>query len=459
MASQLANRAPALRAPLTAALGAISVGLGLATELLAYSHVGWAAAAMVAAVLATGVAFVLLLGWRVGLVALLILTCMIDRHTFAVGRFNIRPEQVAAIVALVALVANRLREGALGWLRPTLAEAALLAWFAIGLVSSLTAAPDRGTSLKVLALLVISSLALFLPRRLLEDDRDRLERVVALLLLGFAVESIYAVATYFLHLFGPTVLLAINPAGGHLEAFGTLWEPNVLGAVCGAGAVAWAYLGRRYFGHPWLGVALCLAASVVSFARAAWLAVIIVFALSLATSVRRRIDLGALGAGAAATAVLSVVVVATDKMGNYSPAATGVVSALGNGTDVTGRLNQLGPVFADLGGKLRLVVGGGTNSFAARHVLNGVPQHLANLELMVLNDTGLIGVLLFGLFGIAIVLAVWRYRKDTIVLGLGAMMLVLAMTNTATETLELMVTWLLIGLLLAAIEVAPSSAG
>ncbi len=431
---------------------ATGIALGIVIGELAYLHSGWGPAGMIVAVAVAAAVFVRVLGWTVGLVVLLIVTCFIDRETFPVGRFEIRPEQMAALLALVALVVRRLRAGRMDWLHPSLAETALAAWFAVGLVSSVTAAPDRSGSLKVLALLVVSSLALFLPRRLIEENGEQLEQVLPLLLLGFAIEGAYAVATYFLHLFGPTISLSINPAGGHLDAFGTLWEPNVLGAVSGAGAVAWVFLGRRYFGHPWIGVVLCMMASVVSFARAAWLAMIIVFVFSLMTSFRRRIGVGALGIGAVATAVLLPVVLAIDKIGNYSPGTAGVVSAVGNGTDILGRFYQFASVFADI--KTRLLGGGGTNSFAERHVLNGVPQHLANLELTVFNDTGVVGVLFFATFIIAIVLATWRHRSDTVVLGLGAMMLVLAMTNTATETLELMITWLLIGLLLAGVQVA-----
>lgn len=431
---------------------ATGVALGLVIGGLTYLHSGWGAAGMIVSVAVAAAVFVRVLGRTVGLVVLLIVTCFIDRNTFPVGRIDIRPEQMAALLALVVLVVRRLRAGRMDWLHPSLAESALAAWFAVGLVSSVTTAPDRSGSLKVLALLVVSSLALFLPRRLIEENGEQLEHVLPLLLLGFAIEGAYAVATYFLHLFGPTISLSINPAGGHLDAFGTLWEPNVLGAVSGAGAVAWVFLGRRYFGHPWIGVVLCMMASVVSFARAAWLAVIIVFVFSLMTSFRRRIDVGALGIGAVATAVLSPVVLAIDKIGNYSPGTAGVVSAVGNGTDILGRFYQFASVFADI--KTRLLGGGGTNSFAERHVLNGAPQHLANLELTVFNDTGVVGVLFFATFVIAIVLATWRHRSDTVVLGLGAMMLVLAMTNTATETLELMITWLLIGLLLAGVQVA-----
>jgi O-antigen ligase len=435
----------------TAVVVATSVAFGFVIGELWYSHPSWSAVAMIVAVLVAAAIFVRALGLTMGLFVLLVVTCLVDQWVFSVGRFNIRPEQVAVLVLLAAVGVPRLRDMAV---RPTLPEILLLAWFLIGLISSVTAAPDRSHSLKELALLVVSSLALFLPRRLL--DAEQLDQVIRWLLLGLAVEGVYAVATYFLHVFGPSISLVVNPGTGHLTSTGTLWEPNVLGAFCGAGAVAWAFLGTRYFRHPWVGVALCLTASVVSFTRAAWLAVIIVFALCLATCARKRLDLGALGRGAIATSVMSVAMLAIDRIGNYSPGAAGLLPSVGNATDVLGRLYQFAPVRDDV--KHHPIFGGGIDSFPERHAplantfLAGKPQHLANLELKVVNDTGLLGLLVFVAFVVAIAIAAWRFRNDITVLGLGAMMLVLLITNTATESLELMITWLLIGLLLAATQ-------
>src|SRR5207244_11248817 len=121
-------------------------------------------------------------------------------------------------------------------------------------------------------------------------------------------------------------------------------------------------------------------------------------------------------------------------------------------SDILGRLYQIRPVLEDLHGPVRLLIGAGTDSFGQRHLNQGAPQHLANLELTLLNDTGLLGLLLFVAFGIAVLVAAWRHRESANVVGVGAMLLVLAISNTATETLELMITWLLLGLLLAAIQ-------
>lgn len=432
-------------------LGATGVALGLAVAGLASYHSSWATVAMVILVVGAAAIFVRALGWSVGLTVLLIVTCLIDRNTFPVGRLNIRPEQIAGLLALLAWVAFFLRSRrnlTLVW--PDRTEVALLAWFALALVSSVVAAPNRNDSLKVLALLIVSSLALFLPRRLLANRPEKLEAVVGWALLAFAIESVYASLMYFVHVFGPTISISLNPATGHLNAYGTLWEPNVLGAMAGAGAVGWVFLGPRYFKDSWIGVAVCLTACVASFARAAWLAVIVVLLLTLATPIRRRIDLRTLGLGAVGAAVAVAWIFASDRLGNYTQGG-GLGSSVGNATDILGRLYQFAPAFTDL--KLHPILGGGIDSFGQRHLrFDGVPEHLGNLELLVLNDTGVLGLLVFAAFVVTIVIAVWRCRENPIVLGLAAMTTMIAMANQATETLELMITWLLIGLLLAATD-------
>jgi hypothetical protein len=97
-------------------------------------------------------------------------------------------------------------------------------------------------------------------------------------------------------------------------------------------------------------------------------------------------------------------------------------------------------------------------SFEALHVAKGVPEHIASLPLLVLNDTGVIGVALFAGFVAAVFVRVWSRRQNLIVLGLGQMALVVALTNIATETTELMIGWLLIGLLMAACDVSAATA-
>lgn len=430
------------------------IGLGLAVGGLAYLHPGWAALAMVALVGIAAAVFVWTLGWTVGLAVLLIATTLIDRWTFRVGGYDLRPEQVAALIAICAVLAQRLQSGRLDWLRPTLAEGLLAAWFAVGLVSSILVAPSRSQSLKVLALLVISSAALVLPRRLIERRRD-LDLIVRYLLLALALEGAYALLAYFLHLFGPTISISVNPAGGHLNAYGTLWEPNVLGAICGAGALAWAHLGKNRFRHEWIGIAVCFSACVVSLTRTALLATTAVLVLSLLLPSRQRPSVRAVFLSAIAAVITIGAVIAADAASNYTVAGTaggGALVSIGNGTDLTGRFNQIKPLLTDL--KHSPLIGGGIDSFGQRHIAAGAQEHLANIEMSIVNDTGVLGLMLFAAFIAVILVAAWRNRHDDLVLGLGAMLTVVAITNQATETLELMITWLLVGMLVAAVELA-----
>ena len=101
----------------------------------------------------------------------------------------------------------------------------------------------------------------------------------------------------------------------------------------------------------------------------------------------------------------------------------------------------------------RVALGRGVASFEALHVAKGVPEHIASLPLLVLNDTGVIGIALFACFVAAVFARGWSRRQNLIVLGLGQVALVVALTNIATETTELMIGWLLIGLLMAACDV------
>ena len=413
-------------------------------------------------------------GARLGLLALLITTCFIDRFTFSLGPVEIRAEQLAALLGLglvIFWVVTRRTSWRL-W-RPNLSEALLGVWFALSLISSLTSAADVSRSVKGVALLLISSLGFLLPRRLLNQaegnteeaclPRSELDLSIKLLLLAFAFEGVYGTGAFLAHVFGSTISLGTNGATGHLNSYGTLWEPNVFGAFCAAGAVAWAWLGPGRFRHTWIGIAVCLAGTLVSFTRAAWLVALAVLAISLFGPLRQRANLRQLALGVAGAAVIALAVFGAELVADYYPqtpgsppvhaGSRGLFALLINAIDVIGRLDQVPVVLKDLGH--RPLLGKGTASYGERHPIAGQPeQHIANLELTVLNDTGVLGLLVFTAFGIALAQTAWRRRRDPIVAGLGVSTLVIVLTNTATETTELMITWLMLGLLLMSVDAA-----
>jgi len=441
-----------------------AAALAILVGLLAAGSRSWAAPVIAVAVLVLGAYYIRVLGMQVGLVALLIVTSTVDHFTFAVGPLSLRPEQVAALVALAALAVINLRARSLTWLRPSLSELLLMAWFLIGIISSLLASPDKRLSAKILALIAICSLGFLLPRRLLAGpcSAERIETVTIWLLLVFAAEAAYGSIAYLLHVFGPTISITPNPASGHLSAFGTLWEQNVFGGFVAAGAIAWVYLGPPRFKWASLGLAACVGGLFDSLTRAAWLAAALVGALGgVAPGLRRHIHLRQVGIGGLGSLVVVVATLVVDKLGHYNVLAgqagggggAGLLASLLNVVDLIGRLNQTSPIWSDINADP--VFGRGIASFEALHVIDGVPQHVASLPLLVLNDTGVVGLLVFTGFVAVVILRAWSVRGRPIVLGLGQMAIVIAVTNLATETTELMIGWLLVGVLMAACDLAP----
>jgi hypothetical protein len=455
--------------PGIATLWVVAVAFTIVVGILAALARSWSAPILVVAVLLLAIYCIRAQGVGVGLVTTLIVASVADHFTFSVGQLALRAEQVAALIALVVLLAIRLRERDGRSLKPSLPEVLLAAWFAVGLASSLLASPNKGLSAKVLILIAICALGFLMPRQLLAGPRSRehMETVVVWLLLVFATEALYGTLAYLLHVFGPTIAITPNPASGHLSAYGTLWEQNVFGAFAAAGAVAWVYLGPVRFRWAAIGLAACLGGLFDSLTRAAWLAAVVVGAIGLALpGLRRRIDLREVGIGAMGGLIVVAATLVVDRITSYNvliPSGKGgggqsggLIASLLNVVDLFGRVIQTAPVWDDIKGNLLL--GRGIASYQALHQVNGVQQHVASLPLLILHDTGVIGLLVFAGFVVAVVLRVWPKRSDPVVSALGQVGIIIGLTNLATETTELMIGWLLIGILMAAVDVAPAGA-
>jgi hypothetical protein len=110
------------------------------------------------------------------------------------------------------------------------------------------------------------------------------------------------------------------------------------------------------------------------------------------------------------------------------------------------------PVLGDL--DRHPILGGGTASYREQHPTAGQPeQDIAKLDSSTERhwDTGARRVRRFrGGSG----WCAWRDRRNPAVAGLGMATLVIVVTNTATETTELMITWLMLGLVLVAVDAA-----
>lgn len=439
------------------------VAFALLLGMLEWTARAWAAPVMVVAVLALGAFYARVLGLQAGLVLLLVVTALVDRYTFRLGPVDIRAEEIAGVAAVCVLAITKIREGGREWLKPNLAEALLLAWFACNVVGSVLSSPDKRLSAKILLLIGVCSIGFFLPRRLLAGAKaaENFETVTRWLLVAFAIEATFGSFAYVLHVYGPTIALTPNPASGHLSAYGTLWEQNVFGAVTAAGGVAWVYLGPGRFRWAWLSLAVCMAGVVASLTRAAWLAAAVVGGIGVTVpGLRRRFDVRLIAIGLFGGLIMAAGVLVLDSTGTYTVQVKGglqgnvhggLLGAILNLTDFIGRLNQMGPVWADIHGR-EVLFGRGTDSFEALHVVDGVPQHIASLPLQVLNDTGVVGLAVFTFFVLAVGMRAWAHRKGQLVAAFGQVAVVVGLTNLATQTTELMIGWLLIGLLAAACD-------
>jgi hypothetical protein len=444
---------------------------------------------------------------RTAALTLLILLCAVDAFEFKIASAFIRTEQMAAVVGLAVIVATR--GGGRRWWQPSALESVLVLWLALNVLSSVIAAPRLGESMKILALMTVSSAALVIPRRL-NLSRDQLSQAISIQLLVFAGAAGYGLLALLMHPITQSDFgLTFNRLTGQLVASGSLWESNVFGDYCAAGTVAWALLGPRWFGWRWtvLGLVLCGSGLLVSLTRAAWVAFAIVAIVVGVSHIRRNLAYRSVGLAAALLAVTLFLFSLAVAAGAYAASGgpnrpdqvLGVVGSpqvspqpsagakatpspsAGSGStpspppsvpplrssprpglrgfvidprDVIGRIQQLQAVLYDL--RRHPLLGGGTASYGERYQIRGMELWLASLPLRVANDTGIAGLCVLGLFLSLVAIKVWLGRRDLIAATFGLILLLVFITNLSTETLELMFPWLFIGVALACVELGVS---
>jgi O-Antigen ligase len=467
--------------------------------LVAASASPWAFPAAAVITLSIYAVFAWAFDARVGVLALLFLVCALDAFEFSAGPIFVRTEQIAAVIGFVVIVATR-GAGRRWWL-PSALEWVLLIWFALNVLSSLIAAPQFGASMKVLVLMVLSSAGLLIPRRL-NLSQDGLHQAIRLQLLVFAGAAAYGlVALVLAPILHSDFGMTFNRLTKQLVASGSLWESNVFGAYCASGAVAWALLGPRWFSwrSTGLGLGLCFCGVLVSLTRASWVALLLVAVIILVGPLRKKIEPRSIWVAAAMFGSTLVLFSLAEGAGIYSasggphrpdqalayigPAKATSTPSSGTGStplttpptatptptaisspgpnlggivsdprDIVGRIQQAEVVFHDL--RTHPFFGGGTASYGERYQFQGMQLWIASLPLRVLNDTGIAGFAVFVLFLTLIAATAWRARRDLLATTLGLILLLIFMTNLSTETLELMFTWLFIGVAVAASEIS-----
>jgi hypothetical protein len=457
---------------------------------------------LAACVVATFVGLWMTVGPSWAAFIVLLQTALLDHYNVRFLGVNLRPEWIAAAIALLTVltVSWRARRS----IQLDRIEWYLLAWLGLNGFASLVFAPRPGASLKAFIGLALVGSAFFVLRRLVGE---RIERVLVAVLVAGLVTCAFGVAAYLISpLVGSTIGLQLNPNTHVLMATGTLWEADIFGAFAAYVlllALSWILIRPGH--NPLLTAAVVLAAALaleVSLARTAWIAATLGLVIGVAFWVVliRRMKLGpprssfiglaplTLGVVLASVLVWTVVGATQAQRGSYvnaptgpggvyeiayAPAATSapappapaerspVVSRLGT-------LSSVGRLMSDGTLRLRLdaarltiddwkhqpVFGRGTASFGQVYTDSShQPWWISNIVLRALHDTGLVGLIVFVLFAIGLSLAPLRRSLERGGQGaaLAGVVVVptaaLWLTAQATEPFQLMWPWLLLGLI------------
>lgn len=189
-----------------------------------------------------------------------------------VGPVTVRPDQVVTLILAVVLFLF-----VISGKRPAVTtplDLLLIAYLLLNVVSSLVHAPDLKTSLQRCLMLVITIGAYFVGTQLIRTQKI-LSKVILLLLVFGIVEALYGILSVYL------LTKGVNIGGAYVAtddiyASGTFLEGNIYGSfqmMIALILMSFLFTGSFRPEKIWLLVALVvvLIASLMSFTRAAWL--------------------------------------------------------------------------------------------------------------------------------------------------------------------------------------------
>jgi len=399
-------------------------------------------------------------------IALLVVAAAIPRGSVDVGGLNVRPEHVAAglLCLAIPLLLKRWPQQAAVWIY---ADYALAAYVGLNILSSLVVSPAPPQTLKWSMQQLLAILPYFFLRVLAADERGIRRAFRAFLVVG-ALAAAYGVIAYYSNfLFNTEFGVEVGQYGTIPATYGTQFEANILGAYCGAFSVAMLamYLQekRRIY---LLGYGITLAGMAVSLSRGALGATFIGLVL-LAYCARKMGSLNWQAVRSIAVATICVGIIVLPVLASrYSERLSTLDVADPTADENTLiRVVQFEAAVDDF--VTSPVLGNGTASFqllfmreTAEIDIGGENPWIANTELRILHDTGVIGFAAFVLFVGALVRQARRRLKhasDPVLLALLVSAAVYAVSFQVTEGTILAFPWVHLGLIACAASVPTSS--
>lgn len=398
-------------------------------------------------------------------IALLVVASALPRGSVEIGGVNTRPEHLAVgllCLALPLLLRRRPQQPAV-W---TVADYALAAYAGLNIVSSLVASVAPQQTLKWSMQQMLAILPYFFLRLLAGDERRFRWAFRAFLVVG-ALEAFYAVvATWSNFLFSTEFGVSVEQYETIPATHGTQYEPNILGAYCGAFAVVMLAMYLQEKRQIYLvGYGITLAGMAVGLSRGALGATFLgLVALGYCTRRMGLLNWKVLRSVAVATLCVGIIILPLLAPRYSERLSTLDVAEPTSDTNTLFRVVQSVSAVDDF--LASPILGNGTASFQLLFTretgaldIGAETGWISNSELRILHDTGVLGFAAFALFMGALVRRAWRRLRrasDPALLALLVSLVVYAVSFQATEGTILAFTWVHLGLIACAVSLAAS---
>jgi O-antigen ligase len=449
---------------------AILIGWLLATEDLGVF--GFAALGLIAALV---MAVVTSISWPLGALLVLTASSAMPRLAASVGGLHLRPEHIAIGFVALSLAWRALGKRGVPRLQLRTFDYFLIAYIAMNFFTSAATSPQPHLTLRWAALNAIAVSPYFLISWMVTDE-DKLHRTFQFLLGVGAVEAAYGVLSFLSNRAFQTTFGVEGAQYGSIPGtYGTQYEANLFGSYTACCAIMFltcltfgAKSRRSVYG---LGFAITFLAALISLARSVLLALPVAALFVIWIALRRReLKLRKLVPWAVVFALVLLAVSPFVLSLVKERFSTIDVTELGSDSTSLVRIVQMAVAAEDV--QAHPVLGTGTASFQlffdwddylpGMQGENDVAGWVGNTPLRILHDTGIVGLVIFLGFLIALARAVRKsvryagHDTRTIMIALSAGLVLYAITFQATEATILAFTWVHLGLLAAAVKVIQS---
>jgi hypothetical protein len=395
-----------------------------------------------------------------GAIVALIIGSAAPRLYVEIAGLKARPEHViCGVLCISILFLRKKRSQPVQWIWP---DYLLMAYAALNLFSSLFMSIEPRQTIKWALQQVLIILAYYFLRILVEDRAGLRKAVMALLAVGAAAVAYGIICFYSNLLFGTEFGMTIGQYGDTPAPYGLQYEANLLGsysgALCVMMLVIYLYDHRRRF---LVGFAIALAGMAISLSRGALGATFIGLAAVVIFGLKKRLLTRELKFDLATATLCALLVVLPAVVPQYTERFNTMdIGEPAVDPNTLTRIVQVTSAFDEV--LKHPFMGGGTSSFQLAFDWQSLGEEweeqgwIGNTEMRVLHDTGIVGLVVF----VAFLVALYRQSRKVLkaesnpeLVALLASALVYCVSFQATEGTLLAFSWVHLGLIGCAISI------